>query len=207
MILASEHDRLTRRMMDALGAGNAVRAHAAANDAFDAGLGLLELFDQVLAPAMCRIGERWPEGLVRYTQERFASTAADSLLDRLVPIHGGGPGSGWLVAIIAGDEHCVGARMAAATLAASGLRTRRALTLTATELVHAAADADGVCVSCSNPWTAESARAAATAIAASGAPVLLGGEGWGEWNGPPGTRPIGSMAELAAVASQQTALA
>ncbi len=85
VILSDERDRLSRHMLDALMAGNAQRASGVAGEAFDAGLTLTDLFDDVLAPALCAVGERWQGGLVRHTQEQFATTAAEALLDRIAP--------------------------------------------------------------------------------------------------------------------------
>ena len=207
MILTGERDRLARNMLEALMAGNAHRAHDVSREAFDHGLDLVDLFDHILAPSLCVVGERWQEGLVRHTQERFATTAAEALLDRLSPAPAIADGPEWIVATMSGDDHRVGARMASASLGQAGLPVRTLLNQHQAELIAAAEGAAGVCLSCSGPWTAVPARAAATAIAATGTPVFLGGGGWAGWEDPPLIRQVGSMRELAAEAARQSAIA
>jgi methylmalonyl-CoA mutase cobalamin-binding subunit len=200
VIVTSPSDRHARHMLDALMAGNSHRAQSVASEAFESGLGLLELFDDVLSPALCLVGERWQEGLVRHTQERIATAAAESLLDRLAerqdesaPV--------WLAATTEGDHHRVGVRMAAATLVSSGLRAHTAFERSVADLVAEAAGASGVCLSCSGPWCVVNAREAAERIAATGTPVLLGGGGWAGWQDPPAITQVGSMGALAAMVS------
>ena len=205
VILTDERDRLSRHMLDALMAGNAQRASGVAGEAFDAGLTLTDLFDDVLAPALCAVGERWQAGLVRHTQERFATTAAEALLDRIAPPAPGGEGRGWVVASLDGEQHRVGVRMAVATLTDAGQPARPLFGTSAAEVVAAGRGAAGVCLSCSGPWSVVAARSAADQIAATGVPVLLGGGGWAGWQQPPLVRLVGSMAELASMADLASA--
>ena len=206
VILTDERDRLSRHMLDALMAGNAQRASGVAAEAFDAGLTLTGLFDDVLAPALCMVGERWQAGLVRHTQERFATTAAEALLDRISPRAAGDGGPTWVVASLDGEQHRVGVRMAVATLIDAGTDARPLFGTSADQVVAAARGAAGVCLSCSGPWSVVAARSAADQISATGIPVLLGGGGWAGWEQPPLVRLVGSMAELASMAGAGSGL-
>ena len=188
-------------------AGNSDRAHGVAVEAFDGGLSLIDLLDDVLAPALCVVGERWQEGLVRHTQERIATAAAESLLERLTARTARADAPLWLVATVRGDDHRIGVRMTAATLADAGLRVRAAYGLYPADLVAEAPALAGLCLSCSGPWSVVDARASATRVAAAGTPVLLGGRGWGEWEGAAGITRVPSMAALAALAARQTTTA
>ncbi len=205
VIITDERDRLSRHMLDALMAGNAQRASGVAGEAFDAGLTLTDLFDDVLAPALCAVGERWQAGLVRHTQEKFATTAAEALLDRMAPRSVAGDGPGWIVASLDGEQHRVGVRMAVATLIDAGLDARPLFGTSASDVVAAGQGAAGVCLSCSGPWSVVAARDAADRIAAAGVPVLLGGGGWAGWEQPPLIRLVKSMHELAAMAGDRAA--
>ena len=90
--------------------------------------------------------------------------------------------------------------MAAATLKDTGQDVRVLFESPVADLVAAARDAAGVCLSCSGPWSVAAARSAADQIAATGTPVLLGGGGWAGWEQPPAVRQVGSMADLASLA-------
>jgi B12 binding protein len=200
VILTDERDRLARHMLEALMAGNAHRASAVAGEGFDAGMSLTELFDDVLSPALCHVGERWQDGLVRHTQERFATVAAEALVERISPAAPAAGAPRWVAASVEGDRHRVGVSMAAATLRATGAEARVLFESTVADLVAAGRGAAGVCLSCSGPWSVMAARQAAEAIAATGTPVVLGGGGWAGWEQPPAIRQVGSMTELASVA-------
>ena len=86
------------------------------------GVGRVELYLDVLAPAQVEIGELWHEGRVNTAQEHLATTITLGIMDSLrqgmkTPT---GLGVRAVVTPVEGDQHSVGARMIADLLAMDG---------------------------------------------------------------------------------------
>lgn len=86
-------------------------------------LPLLVLLDDLVGPLMAWVGERWHDGGIRVAHEHMATAAVRSFLGRMKqirPLSAGAPCI--VVATLSGQEHEIGALMAAATAASDGWR-------------------------------------------------------------------------------------
>ncbi len=97
-------------------------ARSVIEQALGRGVGHVELYLGVLAPAQVRIGELWHEGAVNIAQEHLATSITIGLMDSLR--QGMKPQTGLdvraVVTPVEGDHHSVGARMIADLLAMDG---------------------------------------------------------------------------------------
>ncbi len=86
-------------------------------------LGIPELLEQVIAPVMKQIGSHWQQGKARVGHEHFASATIRSFLGHLVATANmSGTGPTLLVATPVGQNHELGALMAALIAAGDGWR-------------------------------------------------------------------------------------
>jgi MerR family transcriptional regulator, light-induced transcriptional regulator len=182
-------------MLDALLRSDALRANDVADEVLRSGGSTRQLIDDVIAPSLRDVGERWADGEMSLIQEHLATAAAEAVIARLRRRVITGRGH-WLVATLVGEQHRVGASMAAATISELGWPVDVCENLTADAVAESARDRPGVCLACAGPWSIREAREAALRVAATGTPVLLGGRGWEGWSQPPRIRLISSMADL-----------
>ena len=80
---AGDAELLAEATFGALLDGSAEKASALLTDAHASGRGLAALFDEVLSPAMRRVGDLWHEGELTVAQEHVATRAALSALQTL----------------------------------------------------------------------------------------------------------------------------
>jgi DNA-binding transcriptional MerR regulator/methylmalonyl-CoA mutase cobalamin-binding subunit len=86
-------------------------------------LSLLSLLDDLVGPLMTWIGDRWHDGSIRVAHEHMATAAIRSFLGRVKQIRRAGPGAPCIVITTpAGQDHEMGALMAAAIAANEGWR-------------------------------------------------------------------------------------
>lgn len=86
-------------------------------------LPLLVLLDDLVGPLMTWVGDRWHEGAIRVAHEHMATAATRSFLARIKQIRKAGAGAPCIVvATPAGQDHEIGALMAAAVAAGEGWR-------------------------------------------------------------------------------------
>jgi MerR family transcriptional regulator, light-induced transcriptional regulator len=112
--------RFMRAFLEAILAGDLRAATARARDAF-ARDGVPFLYEQVVEPALCALGDLWQEERITVADEHLASAVAQAAIAALYPEFPwpvGGPKA--IVACVAGENHQMGARMAADLLALDG---------------------------------------------------------------------------------------
>ena len=148
-------------------------------DRLAAGVSVIDLCEQVIAPALRRIGDDWASGRVTIAAEHRAS----AICERLIAAHAGQPGGRprgrAVVATPPGERHGLPALMAAACLREDRWLVHHLATdLPVAEVTRlaAAVDADLVVFSAATPLGARRARfAARDAAAADPHPLALAG--------------------------------
>jgi methanogenic corrinoid protein MtbC1/DNA-binding XRE family transcriptional regulator len=119
-----DHGARRSRYLKTLLEGN----HAAAKDLIDRllhdGTSSREIYLQVLAPAMLRIGDLWCDGNINVAHEHLATQITLAQMEKLRSFIETAPLSGprALIACAEGEEHLVGARMAADFFTLDGWR-------------------------------------------------------------------------------------
>ncbi|QEC48066.1 hypothetical protein FSW04_11135 [Baekduia soli] len=101
---------------------DAHRAEEVARHALDGGATVLEIYTDLMAPALRAIGHGWALDEVAITQEHYASEATARLLGVLAPAPRQAPASGRLAVVggSPGELHVLGARMAGDLLERAG---------------------------------------------------------------------------------------
>ena len=105
-VLCMDEDQLARSLMEA-----------------SVKLPLLVLLDDLVGPLMTWVGDRWHDGAIRVAHEHMATAAVRSFLGRMKqirPVSSGAPCV--VVATLTGQEHEIGALMAATAAASDGWR-------------------------------------------------------------------------------------
>lgn len=124
---APSSEILSRRYLDALRAADRARALAAVEEGLSAGLAPADIYVEVIAPAMHKIGELWAEGALTPADEHLATAITERVLAELYP-RGLGPTPNELPTVLLaapeGERHVLGLRMATDLLDAHGHRTR-----------------------------------------------------------------------------------
>jgi len=113
--------RLSRLYLDSLRAADIPGAYRVASKALARGMGFPELYQQVITPAMHRIGELWERGAITVADEHLATGVTQRVLGALRPpvrvdCNTGGPGAPGrkaMLAAVQGEQHALGLRMAA----------------------------------------------------------------------------------------------
>jgi MerR family transcriptional regulator, light-induced transcriptional regulator len=156
-------------------------------------LGLSHFLEGVVAPLFRRVGDEWHAGRLSVAQEHLATGVASKLVSQLlaaVVAPAGAPSL--VVATPEGEQHEIGALMAAATAGAAGWRvTYVGGSVPAADIVAAAVDTEARCVALSvvfaEPGVAGPEVEAVRTGLPSGVDLLLGGESArGLVNGRPG---------------------
>jgi MerR family transcriptional regulator, light-induced transcriptional regulator len=170
------------------------------------GHSLPELFDEVAAPALHRVGDKWAQAGLSVAEEHVASQAVIDAVARAQPL-AEPPGEPVrsdrgcaIVAAVAGELHDIGARMAACLLRAQGFEVLAPLAQTpARELAELVLRSRAVLVALSSTISAEVGEQVAMAVAASrqtGGRVVVGGEGMRKARLPEEARVLRSLREL-----------
>jgi len=110
---------LRERFVAAVLAGSFADALACAHEAKAHGLPFL--YEEIVAGALIRVGQLWQEGQISVADEHVATAVAQSVLACLYPSFPWvetGPKA--IVACVEGEQHALGARMAADLLACDG---------------------------------------------------------------------------------------
>ena len=117
-------DRLADSFLEQALAGRAAEARRTVLDAVEAGLPLGRLFEEVLRPALRRLGERWAAGQLSVGQEHEVSAIARDVVGEVAARLPEPPQPRGVVvaACPAGERHDLGLRMAAALWTAQGYR-------------------------------------------------------------------------------------
>src|SRR5919204_2024291 len=171
---------------------------------------LSELFDEVAAPALHRVGEEWSSAHLSIAEEHVASQAVIEAVARSQPL-AEPPGEPVrsdrgtaIVAAVAGELHDIAARMAACLLRAQGFEVLAPLAQTpARDLADLILRARAAIVALSSTVSAEVGEQVAMAVTAArqtGGRVVVGGEGMRKAQLPAEAKLLGSMRELEAEA-------
>jgi excisionase family DNA binding protein len=138
-------------------------------DRLAGGVSLLDLCEQVIAPALRRIGDDWADGLVSIAQEHRASAICERLIAAHARQPAGRPRGTAVVATPPGERHSLPALMAAACLREDRWLVHHLAADLPVEEVTRLADEVGaglVVLSSAMSQTARQARQAAEAISA-----------------------------------------
>ncbi|MDC0716329.1 cobalamin B12-binding domain-containing protein [Nannocystis bainbridge] len=107
------------RFAQALLAGDHPAANACAREAFTRGVDYL--YEDVVKPALARIGEMWARNQITIAEQHVATALAQSVLGALYPeFPWPPPGPPAIIACVAGELHELGARMVADLLTLDG---------------------------------------------------------------------------------------
>ncbi|MCY0987848.1 cobalamin-dependent protein [Nannocystis sp. ILAH1] len=107
------------RFASALLAGDRPGALACAREAFARGVG--HLYEDVVRPALARIGDMWMRNEITIAEQHVATALAQSVLGALYPeFPWPPPGPRAVIACVAGEHHELGARMVADLLTLDG---------------------------------------------------------------------------------------
>lgn len=169
------------RLLAMLRAGDELGARQVVDRLREGAIEPLVLCEQLLAPALHRIGQEWESGHVSVAEEHRASAICERLLARLAVHPRGRPRGVCVVATPPGEEHSIPASMAAVALRAdrwqvhhlgTQVPTKDLLDLTRT------LEAELVVLSLTNPLAIDDARPVADQIRErTSAEVLLGSPG------------------------------
>ncbi|MBA2453941.1 MAG: cobalamin B12-binding domain-containing protein [Chloroflexia bacterium] len=116
------HQDLARSFMDHAMQGDAAGARRTVLSAYNSGMPLAEIYDDVLRPALYEVGRRWADGDVTIVQEHELSAIVRDLIGELVaetqrPTT---PSDVILAACVAGETHDLGLRMVSHLLETEG---------------------------------------------------------------------------------------
>jgi methanogenic corrinoid protein MtbC1 len=120
-----DFERLRRRFLLALLAGDVRASRAVIDGALDGGADADAIALGVMRPALYEVGIRWANAELTVGDEHVASATAAIALEHLAErvgaeVHGEGPPA--LVACVQGEQHTLGARVVADALERSGWR-------------------------------------------------------------------------------------
>ncbi len=191
----------------------ALRGDASALVAQIAGLrlrghSLAELFDELAAPALHQVGDKWAQSKLSVADEHVASQAVIDAVARSQPL-AEPPGEPVradrgtaIVAAVAGELHDIAARMAACLLRAQGFEVLAPLAQTpARDLADLILRSRAVLVALSSTVHSDVGDQVGMSIAAvrqTGGRVLVGGEGMRNARLPEEATVLGSLRELEA---------
>jgi methanogenic corrinoid protein MtbC1 len=119
---AAQREALHDRYLSALLERRTADARGVVDDALAAGIGVPDLYLDVLAPALQEIGHRWAIGDLNVAEEHYATALTQQLLDQLAPRMRVPPDGGRLAIVTStpGELHALGARMVGDFLEADG---------------------------------------------------------------------------------------
>src|SRR3954468_11730326 len=170
------------------------------------GFGLPELFDEVVTPALYRVGEKWAQAKLSVAEEHVAAQAVVDAVARAQPLaeppgEPVRPDRGTaIVAAVAGELHDIAARMCACLLRAQGFEVLAPLAQTPAhdlaDLVLRSRASLVVLSSTMMNGVDEQVKLACGAPAQTGGRVFVGGPGMQKVHLPPEARFLPSMRAL-----------
>lgn len=120
---------LVRSYLDALRAADVAGAYRISSGALERGMSLAALYQRVITPAMHELGRLWEEGAITIADEHLATAVTNRVLSAIRPLQpleqpprsaSGKPLA--LLALVQGEQHTLGLRMAADLLEDGGYR-------------------------------------------------------------------------------------
>jgi excisionase family DNA binding protein len=170
------------------------------------GHSLSELFDEVAAPALHAIGEKWAQAKLSVAEEHVAAQAVIDAVARAQPLaeppgEPVRPDRGTaIVAAVAGELHDIAARMVACLLRAQGFEVLAPLAQTpARDLADLILRSRASLVALTSTMTSEVGEQVGMSVAATrqtGGRVVVGGEGMRKARLPQEAKLLGSLREL-----------
>ena len=170
------------------------------------GHSLSELFDEVAAPALHAIGEKWAQAKLSVAEEHVAAQAVIDAVARSQPLaeppgEPVRPDRGTaIVAAVGGELHDIAARMVACLLRAQGFEVLAPLAQTpARDLADLILRSRASLVALSSTMTSEVGEQVGMSVAAArqtGGRVVVGGEGMRKARLPEEAKLLGSLREL-----------
>ena len=179
------------RLLDHLLVGDEARVRELVADLVETGVGLVDICDHVLAPALRAIGERWARGELGIAEEHRASAICERALARWAPHPPGRPRGVAVVCSPTGEGHELPGLMATSVLRELHWRVHHlgvGVPADSVESLVADERADLVVISATSPAVLHDACELARRLTAPGRRVLVG-------------RPGMTTADLAAEAS------
>jgi methanogenic corrinoid protein MtbC1 len=175
--------RLAAEYLLALLEGDRQRANDLLLDTLSAGKSVVEIYQQILAPALVEVGRMWMAGEIGIAEEHFVTTSARDTLIRLRLHAASQPANGRtvLAAAVAGNQHDLGLQMVVDLFELAGWRAvNLGANVPVSDVVRAAVDfsADLLLLSAALPAHLPAVRdsiAALRASSAGGVKVLVGG--------------------------------
>lgn len=172
--------RLLARML----AGDQNGAFAVAEAALASGSDPVEVYTELIGPALREVGARWQRGEITEGDEHMATAVATRLIGRLGPrfVRRGQPKATVIAATPPGERHGLGVEMLADIVRAAGYEVLSlGSDVPVASLVTAVGRVDDlavVCLSVVDPQNRPALAEAIAAVKAAGrAPVLVGGPG------------------------------
>jgi excisionase family DNA binding protein len=169
------------RLHAALAAGDELAARQVVDRLREGGIEPIVLCEQLIAPALHRIGLQWEAGHVSIAEEHRASAICERLLARLAVHPRGRPRGVCVVATPSGEEHSIPASMAAVALRADRWQVHHLGTQVPTKDlldITRTLQAELVVLSLTNPAAIDATRPIADQIRSdTDAEVLLGAPG------------------------------
>jgi len=180
---APSRKRMTRaagRVHEALVTGDESSVRQLARALVDEGASIVDVIQEVLVPALVRIGADWEAGLLTIALEHRASEIAERVLGELSPNPRGRRRGTVMVAAVSGELHSLPTSMAAVVLRSENWSVGHLGANTPPdELVRFCKEhpVDVAVLSSTNPDTRELARETADRIRRAGTPTVLGEPG------------------------------
>ncbi len=173
-------DPFVERLWVALRAGEETRVRDLFDDLLSGGVGLADLCDHVLAPALTLVGDAWHRGEVSIALEHRASAICERMLGRWSPTPPGRPRGVAVVCSPPGDEHALPGEMATAVLRERRWKVHHLGVGVPSPAVRELVDAESaelVVLSCTWPAAFPEADALAAQLEAPRRSILLGRPG------------------------------
>jgi methanogenic corrinoid protein MtbC1 len=116
------------RFLHALLSGDRASSEAIVDHLLAAGATVFQLYEELMKPALYRVGDLWAENRISVASEQLATTLTEGLLDRVYPVvfnpHRCGRTA--TLATVEDEPHQVGLKMVADTFEMHGWETRLA---------------------------------------------------------------------------------
>ena len=173
-------NRLRGRFLEHLLGNEESEAHKLVRGLVDGGVSVSSVIEEVIAPAMVQVGERWAAGRLAIAEEHQATAIVERVLADNLPSPRGRRRGTVVVAALSGDRHGLPTLMATVALREDNWRVRHlGADLPTDELVRLCATqaVDLVVLTVTAAEAADAAQAVARRLEQLGVPVLTGRPG------------------------------
>ena len=174
-------DQQAERLYDTLVAGDELGARQIVDRLHEGQIETVEICEQLIAPALRRVGDAWADGRIDVAQEHRAAAISGRLLARVAVHPRGRPRGVAVVTTVPGEQHALGAAMAAMALRADRWQVHHLGPQTPPKYLAAFAareEADVVVLAVTYTGAQEESKRAAKLVRIeSGARVLVGWPG------------------------------